>query len=322
MDESEIIGWVESIFDGQVTNGAQSFRNDAAVLMPVADGARRVLSSDCSVEDHDFSLSYDVTTQHSLPFCAGHRVIQQNISDLAAMGAEPVAFQWSLCIPSRWLEHQGALLKQFLEGASLASRKAGLSLAGGDLSKTDGPFVAAVTIWGDVQGVPISREHAQPGDDVWITGPLGASAHGLELLRNSKAEPKEAIERHLMGMSRANLGRELAGVAHACIDLSDGFARDLHRLCALSGVGARIRDVMALVDQAAGTGERAVERALFGGEDFELLFTAAPGVLASHLAKQCLRVGTICADLEIAIEDADKGMIPLENKGFDHFEIP
>jgi thiamine-monophosphate kinase len=321
MDEGAILKLVQEHFDGLIAEDAQFFQNDGAPMTPPTAGAQRVVSSDMIVEDIDFSLRLAQTAYPDQAFFAGHRAMMQNLSDLASMGAMPVGFVWSLALPGRWLESEQSILRSFLKGAAHGCAENGLQLYGGDLSGTLGPMVGSVTVWGDVSGIPLSRTGAKPGHEIWISGPLGASAHGLALLQKGDGEKHPAIDRHLSGQCRLELGAALVGKASACIDVSDGFARDLHRICRASQVGAKLPHIDRLVDPMAGKGQEALQRALYGGEDYELIFTLEPGRMAPQTMEGAIQIGFIEESCSILYPDRNGIHTELADRGYDHFAV-
>ena len=316
-DEAAIIADVKRAFGGLVAPGAYDFADDAAMIPPVLGARSRVITTDVVVEGVDFDRALYPSVY------AGFRALAQNLSDVAAMGAFPIGFVWSLAIPPAWLDDAALPLADFVRGAAILAKLRTVPLFGGDLSSTSGPLVCSITAWGDVDGVPVRRAGANAGDDVYASAPLGASARGLAILRAAPPRDRpgpvdlrafEAWLRALPGDEarcvRAHLsplpadGREMAGVATACIDVSDGLALDAHRLARASGV--RI-DLDALDDAVAPGAAR--DDALFGGEDYALLFTVPKGARAEGL-----RIGRV-VDGE-GVWDRGARVIP---RGFDHF---
>lgn len=229
--------------------------DDCAIFRPRA-GEDMVFTSDFVLEDRHFTLD-----THK-PADIGHKALARSLSDLAAMGSRPEFCLVSLAIPSSlgatWID---AFYKGLLKLAELS----GIIVAGGDLASFD-KVIADVMCCGSVpKGTALRRNGARVGDTVYVTGILGASANGFHTRSGAN------WRRHLRPQPQLDAGsllRELK--ATSCIDISDGLSLDLHRLCLESGVGAEL------------TGELPVARgatqneALHGGEDYELLFTAAP----------------------------------------------
>ncbi len=305
-DEASLIARVRAAFAGRLGPDALDLADDAALLPAVAPGATRVVTTDAVVEGVDFDEAL-----YPLQL-AGRRAILQNVSDLSAMGAVPVGFVWSLAIPPRWLFDDR--VAAFCDGAAAACAETGLLLLGGDLSSTTGPLVASITAFGDVAGAPLRRCGARVGDGIYVDRPLGASAAGLRALLAARPGPAYAswhaalpqdvracVDAHTSPAPATTLARALVGRASSCIDVSDGLAIDLARLCAASGVGAAIA---ALAVASGATSDDA----LHGGEDFALLFTSAAPFAGA------LRIGTVVAGQGVTVDGA-----PIAPRGFDHF---
>ncbi|MDB6163988.1 MAG: thiL, partial [Xanthomonadaceae bacterium] len=203
----------------------------------------------------------------------GWKALAVNLSDLAAMGAQPAWSTLSLSLPhadSAWID-------AFLDGYLALAAQYDVALVGGDTTR--GPLSACVTVHGFVDPAHhLRRSGAQPGDDVWVTGTLGDAAAALSQWRAGGAADPQLLERLDRPQPRVAAGRALARIAHACIDISDGLLADLGHLCSAGDVAARF-DVDALPASAT-------LRALFtdetrrllqgtGGDDYELCFTAA-----------------------------------------------
>lgn len=247
--------------------------DDAAVLGPRAAGA--VLSVDACVEDVHFVRGW------LAPADIGWRAWVAALSDLAAMGARPVAGLLSLVARD---DEDEAMIEGLFDGVAEAAQAYDAPLIGGNLSS--GPtLMLSSTVIGDAPATPWRRDAAVIGDAVYVTGPVGEAALGWRILRDGGARTDDearAVARWRRPRARFDRVDALTPFVHAAIDVSDGLAQDLGHLCAASGVGARIelsRVPLALgfeaVARARGEDPRAL--ALGGGEDYELLFTAPPG---------------------------------------------
>jgi thiamine-monophosphate kinase len=211
------------------------------------------------------------------PDAIGHRALAINLSDVAAMGAEPRWATLALTLPeadSDWLEG-------FAEGFFALADRFGVALIGGDTTR--GALTVTVQVLGDAPAAPLERAGGRVGDAIFVSGTLGDSAAAVELLGRAPPDTSAAgarlIERFSYPEPRVALGRALASVAHAAIDVSDGLMADLGHICEASRCGAKI-DIAALplspeLESALGP-ERAATLALGGGDDYELCFTAAP----------------------------------------------
>lgn len=294
--------------------------DDAAVLGPTGDPL--VLSCDILVEDVHFRRGWLAVDE------VGYRAAAAALSDLAAMAARPVGVLVAMALPddvSPEEVHAG-----ILEAA--ASVDAGV--LGGDLSRSAGPIVVDVTVVGRaVSPGPVTRAGARPGDEVWVTGELGAAAAAVAIwegggtpsaaLRRAFAHPSPRVVEALWLLERVPL--------HALIDLSDGLAGDAAHIAAASEVTLVLErrriPVAGAVRSAFGDdGERAFTVATSGGEDYELCFIAPAGSVekvAGRFAGSLTRVGTVveAGDAPVLIED-DGRREPLEARGFDHFRPP
>ncbi|MCC7073267.1 MAG: thiamine-phosphate kinase [Deltaproteobacteria bacterium] len=309
--EESLIDAIKALFF--VAPGALELRDDAA-LLPHVPGRQRVVTTDVVVEGVDFDRALYPALY------AGTRAMLQNLSDLGAKGAAPLGFVWSLAIPTSWSE---ADLLDFVRGAAVPAKLARCALYGGDVSRTSGPLVCSITAFGDVEGAPLLRSGARPGDELWLSAPLGASAAGLRRLRQGDA-PRElapfrawlaALPELEARAVRAHLhpvlpeGARLVGHANACMDVSDGLALDAHRLAHASRARLELDALAAAVDAAATRDD-----ALAGGEDWALLFTArgAPPI-------EAVRIGRVAQ----ARTDDDIGVFvdgaPLAPRGWNHF---
>ena len=248
--------------------------DDAALLIP-RPGFQTILTCDWFLEGSHFLL--DKHPAESI----GWKCLARAVSDVSAMGGAPTHFLLSLAIPET---HTGPWLDRFLRGLALAARRFDCRLAGGDTTRHD-QILINVTVVGEIRddrAVPRSR--AKPGDLIYVTGRLGEAEFGLRsLLQNRRAGPRDSrcVKKHLYPEPRLALGQWLAGkrIATSMMDLSDGLSSDLPRLCAASGVGARI--VTSKLPKLKLRGESPkdldlTELALNGGDDYELLFTVRP----------------------------------------------
>lgn len=243
--------------------------DDAAVLRP-PPGCELVVATDTQLEGTHFPSG---TPAEAI----GHRCLAVNLSDLAAMGAQPLWCTLALSLP----QADEVWLAAFAGGFRALAERAGIALVGGDTVR--GPLAASVTVLGRVQpGEFVRRDGARPGDAVYVTGWPGealAGRHALAAVKPPAGSSAEALwRRFCFPEPRLAEGLGLVGLASAMIDCSDGLHDDLGKLTAASAVGARL-DAGALPISAAlreHGGERAAEMALTGGDDYELLFTLPP----------------------------------------------
>ena len=265
--------------------------DDAAVFRS-STGKETVITADLLAEDIDFRRT---TTA---PFLLGHKALAVSLSDIAAMGARPLWSLISIGVPEDvW---QTEFVDQFYEGVLELANHYGVQLIGGDTSRTNESIVIDSVVAGEcAAGTAVFRSGASPGDQIFVTGSLGAAAAGLRLIergahlaeQNLADEDSQKLDHVLIRQLRPEarvgwgivLGEER--LATAMIDLSDGLSSDLNRLCDASGVGALIDSSLLPIDNRVMElcGRRALDPlqlALHGGEDFELLFTVKPDIVA------------------------------------------
>jgi len=304
--------------------------DDAAVLEPPRNRLD-VVTTDAAVEGVHFDRRFMDAG------AVGHRVLAANLSDLAAMGAEPRTALLSLMLPDALpLAELDALLDAFL---GLAART-GTHLVGGNVTRSPGPLVIDVMVSGTAKRRKVlTRSGGRAGDDLYVSGSVGGAAAGLAWLQQAGADAPcspdvaDAVGRFLRPEPRLRLGL-LAGrtkAASAAMDLSDGLADAVRQLAEASGTGARI-DAAALpihpaVAAVAGDAEAVLATALAGGEDYELLLAVSPRAsrrfaAAVRLARlPVTRIGVLTpatAGLVLATEAGDRP-IP---EGFEHFRGP
>ena len=244
------------------------------------------------------------------------RLLAVNLSDLAAMGAEPSHAFLALSAPPDF-DHD-----RFFQAFTEACSQWNVTLAGGDLARCD-QVVATLTLIGTKPqgGRWLRRSDAKPGHDLWLGGTVGESAAGRMLIARGADENDPAVRRHLMPVPQLELGRWLGQqVEGAAMDVSDGVAIDLHRLCRESGVGAVIdAEVLPLpdgfFDLCRTLSVDPYELALAGGEDYVLLFTLPPGVQPPG----CWKIGSILSDQKIEwIHEGRRRELPAS--GWDHLQ--
>ena len=231
------------------------------------------VSTDMLIEGRHFFADVD-------PASLGHKALAVNLSDLAAMGATPRAFTLALSLPTA----DDAWLSAFARGLFSLADAHGASLVGGDTTR--GPLAICITVMGEVPAAQaLRRDRARPGDEIWVSGALGAAA--LAVRRRLAGTPlppgHPALDRLERPQPRVALGRSLLGSAHAAIDLSDGLAGDLGHVLERSGSGADL-DVDSVPAHECLAGLDPLERAscvLAGGDDYELAFTAPPAARAA-----------------------------------------
>lgn len=253
--------------------------DDAAVVVPERN-ALEVVTTDGLVEGVHFDRALAEAGD------IGYKALAVNLSDLAAMGATPRVALLSLALPGAW---PAADFDALLDGLLDLAADARVALVGGNIAASPGPLFVDVTVTGWVKPRRVlTRAGARPGDDLYVSGRLGAGAVGLASLRAAAQDPVApraagCERRHLRPQPRLRLGALLGRTrtAHACIDLSDGLADGVRQMARASGVGATLDADLIPVDPEArawldARGRSALDAALCGGEDYELLFAVPP----------------------------------------------
>ncbi|MBL6600136.1 MAG: thiamine-phosphate kinase [Alphaproteobacteria bacterium] len=305
--------------------GALGLDDDAAVL-PVEDLTGLVVSNDAVVAGVHFRPDDPADL-------VARKALRCNLSDMAAMGAEPWAYTLTLALSTT---DDAAVGDQWVEALALGLAKDqeifGVHLIGGDSVSTPGPTMLSITIFGKcVGGTVLRRSGARVGDDVYVSGTIGDAALGLRVLDGSlDAEENAAflVDRYHLPRPRVVLGAALLDYATAAMDVSDGLAQDLSHICAASKVGAELRaeDVplspvaRSLVD----AGGVSIAEILGGGDDYELLFTA-PKTARETVTKRSRdaavdvsRIGEIVEGLGLTVRDGDGEVVPLDRLGYRH----
>ena len=312
--------------------------DDAAVLR-VRDGRDLVATTDTFVEGRHFRR--DVST------CAevGTRLAAANLSDVAAMAAEPRWALLSLVVPPSWTHAECQLLERACARALAAE---GAAIVGGNLTSGSGPFSATLVLLGEVErGAAWTRAGARPGDVLAVTGVPGSAAAFLAIALAEDPPSRsraahELVERVVAPPSRVRFARALANASavHAAIDISDGLAADLAHVCEASGVGVRVfetslpadaaleaaaRALSALAGDAAGEGALLTRLRLGASDDYELLLMLDPGKwsecerLAHELGVPLARIGEITAGSARVLATAAGADAALDMPGWDPF---
>jgi len=295
--------------------------DDCALLAPSA-GMQLAISTDMLVEGRHFLSTVN-------PIHLGHKALAVNLSDLAACGARPRAFLLSLALPrvdELWLAG-------FAQGLWALADAFDCDLVGGDT--TQGPLNISITVIGETpQGQALLRSGAQPGDDIYVSGHLGDARVALEVFRGSLSVPSAVLDAARIRMEqpipRVALGLALRGIATAASDISDGLWGDLSHMLKASQVGA-ILDSTAALQLLACASEfdlspiQHLQFVFTGGDDYELVFTAPTSkraeVRAAGLNTQTriTRIGHICAEGPLLLQDAEGQPMTHDFVSFDHF---
>jgi thiamine-monophosphate kinase len=282
--------------------------DDGAVLKPTA-GRELVTVIDTMVAGTHFPASMRAED-------IGYRAVAINLSDLAAMGAEPRWMTLALTLVDadpRWLE-------AFAAGLYEAAAEWGVALVGGDTTRGD-QLVVSVQMEGDLEpGTAVYRSGAKPGDIIFLTGTVGDAAAGLSRFSADYGDDFLA-RRFARPTARIGVGRALAGVAHAAIDVSDGLAGDLRKILDASGAGAELdlqrlplsQELLAAVGR-----EQALQHAMRGGDDYELCFTLQESELPAAIANEVTAIGRITTEPGLVCRDGET-VVAFDDAGYRHF---
>ncbi|MEW5705991.1 MAG: thiamine-phosphate kinase [Actinomycetota bacterium] len=301
--------------------------DDTAVVKPTKLDYT-LLTTDLLVENVHFTLN-TIT-----PWQLGYKSISVNLSDIAAMGGIPNYAVISLALSP---ETEVSLVEDMYRGMADVSRKYGLRVVGGDITKSD-RLIINVAMIGEVEDSSLCRRSdAKVGDIIMVTGVLGASAAGLRIVLNpaiekTVREAQELKKAHFLPEPRLKEGRILASIGiNAMEDISDGLASEIKHICEASLVGARlfmnkIPIAKGVESVASLTGEKAIDIALSGGEDYELVFTA-PKELELEIVESLAKIGTkvtvvgeiVNSSEGISIIDWSGSKKPLDISGYTHF---
>jgi thiamine-monophosphate kinase len=295
------------------------------------------VGDDCALVQAPTGLAVAITTDmlvegtHFLAGAAaralGHKTLAVNLSDLAAMGADPRWCTLAMALP----DADEAWLEAFAQGFFALADEHAIELIGGDTTR--GPRSFCVTAIGTLpKGYAMRRDGALAGDDLWLSGATGEAALALAHLRGgvalAGADRDACLARLHAPTPRVALGRRLRGVATAAIDVSDGLAADVGHLCERSRLGAEIGlDALPRAAALATLSDEMLARAclLAGGDDYELAFTAPPDArdsierAAEAAGVAVTRIGCMTAGEGVTVRDAQGAPVPLGQSGYDHF---
>lgn len=310
------------------------FEPMAKATTPALDGSGLLLGvgDDCAIQrvpaNQDLVFSVDTLVEgvhFPIGYCPrflGWRALAVAVSDLAAMGAQPVCFTLALTLPAA----DEAWLEGFAAGLAEAGQQFGIVLAGGDTTR--GPLTLSLQVHGTVpQGQALRRDGAREGDLVCVSGQLGDAGAALDFLYDTApaTDAASVLQRYHYPQPRLELGIALRSVASAAVDISDGLHADLLHILRASGVGATI-DLAALPLSAALRqikGEAAAGFALQSGDDYELCVTVPEqrwAAASRELQQQLTVIGQVQREPGLRL-NADAGMVYSQRPGFDHFSI-
>ena len=313
-------------FKRPVRRAALGVGDDCALLAPTP-GMRLAVSSDMLVQGRHFFADVD-------PRTLGHKALTVNLSDLAACGAQPVAFTLALALPSvdePWL-------RDFAAGMFALAYAHGCELVGGDTTK--GPLNICITVFGEVAPAQaLLRSGAQAGDDIYVSGTLGDARLALEALQGRLRLPAATLaaarQRLESPSPRVALGMALRGIATSAIDVSDGLLGDLQHIADASSCGARIDASITsslIAAHALWTGANSPfgtdllrQCTLAGGDDYELCFTAPAHARAAVQAAAAAadtpvhRIGSMTTGAGVVVHDAQGAILDTQLASFYHF---
>lgn len=310
---------------------ALNLGDDGAIVL-TREGMDLVVTTDAMVEGIHFAADFP-------PSLLAQKLLRSNLSDLAAMGADPSAYTLTVALPSPPLE---GWIEKFAQGLGRDQDRYGLALIGGDTVAATGDHDKwfSVTMFGHVEtGDALRRSGARVGDTVYVSATIGDAMIGFDIAQGNLSQTKLAsldadsvgflLNRFRLPSPRVKMGRCLHGLATAAVDISDGLVADLGHICEQSGVGAEI-----WADQVPMSGAAAnavaldpdfAQRRLIWGEDYELVFTANPAFqeqidqLSQRLGTGITQIGRITKDQIVRVNDHYGQAILFESEGFQHF---
>ncbi len=307
----------KSLVHGSTRSIVRGIGDDCAVLRPRV-GWDTLVTTDFSLEGIHFRRKWHPAD------AVGHRCLARGLSDIAAMGGEPIAIFLSLALPA---DLPQSWVRGFMRGMIRLAERHGATIAGGDTASSPNGILADIIVVGAVpKGKSVLRSRAQPGDRIFVSGELGGSAAAVTKMMAGAARKVtvQGYPRHFYPEPRIEVGQVVRrkNLASAMIDTSDGLSTDLLHICEESGAGAKL-DAALIPRARIGQPVRAVDLdlALHGGEDYELLFTARPGKrLPAQIAGVTLtQIGEITGARGIVLKGLDGKMRRLRPQGWEHF---
>lgn len=284
---------------------------DDAAVMQLAANEQLVVSTDTMVEDVHFPLQ-------TSPFDIGYKLMAVNLSDLAAMGAEPRWASLALTLP----ESNEEWLEQFSAGLFELANKYSVQLIGGDTTR--GPLTLSLTLQGTVSsGCYLQRSGAQCGDAIYVSGQLGDAGLALRQLLSKESINPECLTRLNRPTPRVEIGQSLLGIATAAIDISDGLLADLGHLLEASKLGAELQlenlPLSKPVQEIIEKGDWSIP--LSAGDDYELCFTLPESAITDLICEYAdlTRVGTVVARQGIQCFKPTGQLLEFDAAGYDHF---
>ena len=289
--------------------------------------------------DHQMVITNDILTagvhffENDPADLVARKSIRVNLSDLAAMGAEPLVYLLALSLPNTV---DDAWLELFSNGLKQDQINYGISLIGGDTSSTPGPTSISITMLGRIRvNKALKKSNAKLGDDIWVSGNIGDAGVALKIIKGEVNVIDDKSKNYLfkrlhLPEPRLELGNNLIEIANSATDISDGLANDLNNICQASGFGAVVQGdsipiselVSTLIKQ---TKHLKMSHIISGGDDYELVFTAPPeytkniNTLSKNMGLKISKIGSIVEGKTIRIIDKIGHDLPLETEGYQHF---
>lgn len=312
---------INRYFKSSVPDGVLGIGDDCA-LLNVPPGLSIAISKDLLVEGHHFFSSVN-------PYFLGQKVLAVNLSDLAAMGASPLGCLLGISLPYSNIEE--GWLQAFSQGFHELSKMHCCPLLGGDTVRSSQALTISMSILGTVSPLlALRRDRAKEGDDIWVSGSLGAANVAYRLMSGTLSQDKELLSATRKALEqpkpRVLLGQNLLGLAHSAVDISDGLLQDLSHILRASNVAARIRysDLPVAKPIEKLPSESISQAILAGGDDYELCFTSDPIKRSKIREVACEDVPlTLIGQIEngrhiIVVDSNGKPMTNLP-QGYDHF---
>ncbi|WP_078543041.1 thiamine-phosphate kinase [Litchfieldia alkalitelluris] len=322
-DEFSFINRIRPTKIHQTSSLVTGIGDDAAVYLPTKDYAQ-IVCTDTLVEEIHF------TKETMSPFQLGYKALAVNISDIAAMGGKPLYFLVSIAISNRWTEDE---LVEIYDGMNTLADTYKIDLIGGDTVSSRESLMITVTVIGETEkGQELLRSSAKDGDVVFVTGTVGDSSGGLELLlargrHDSFTEHEQfLVKRHQIPSPRVEIGRLLTNLSRVSLnDVSDGVASEANELAEASNVTITLLAELLPISKALQTYDPTgfMEKALFGGEDFELIGTMSETdwkKVKLNGDTSLTKIGSVSSGEPKVLLSKDNSLITLEKKGYNHFK--
>jgi len=325
LPERILISQIRARGSSHPSRGSKGGGTGAQIVAGIGDDCAvlRIPARHDTLVTTDFSLEgVHFRREWHPPEVVGRRCLTRGLSDIAAMGGEPIAAFLSLALPTslpqQWVDG-------FLKGLLNLADEFKVTLAGGDISQSRQGILADIIVVGSVpRGKAILRSEARPGDGIYVTGELGGSSAALSLLylRPRKKLKARDFPAHFFPNPRIETGRILRekAIASSMIDISDGLSTDLTHICEESGVGAEVwQEAVPRASIGRPAREVSLETALHGGEDYELLFTSCRRVPGKIAGVTITPIGRITRKKKVMLADSHGSLKEFLPKGWEHF---